>query len=309
MVVDAHPAAHGRLQIPAPLWAVLAMGLSQLSAAASTPLFGHLGVLGTSWLRMVLASVGFAAVVRPRFWRLPGRDLANAGLLGLANATMMLSFFEAIDRIPLGMASALAFLGPLAIAASRSRGRLGLLWPTIALLGVVALTHPWIGVPNLVGVGFALADGCGWAIYIVLTQHLGSRFEGGEGLAISMVVAAAVATVFGAPQAIPRLTPMLLLAGGGLALLSPFLVFSLELGALRRLNAGVFGTLMCLEPAFGLLIGLIVLGQSPTLLEGIGVLLVISAAFGAQLYGRRLDPLPPDPATVDPVIRALVAAS
>jgi len=272
--------------VPAPLCVLLGMATAQLGAAAATPLFRHLGPLGTGWLRLTWAAVLLVVFVRPKVWRIPRSDLAKAAVLGVVNAMMMLSFFQAIDRLPLGTAAALAFLGPLTVAVVKARNRLGLLWPAIAMVGVVALTRPWSGTVNATGVAFALLDGLGWAFYIVLTEHLGTRFEGSDGLAISMVVAAIVATAVGAPHAIGHLTLAIVLMGAAIAIMSPILTFSLELAALRRLDAATFGTLMCLEPALGLLVGLVFLRQIPTALQCLGVLLVVGAALGAERTGR-----------------------
>jgi inner membrane transporter RhtA len=270
----------------APLWVISGMFSAQLGAAAATPLFKQLGPLGTGWLRLCWAGFLFACIVRPRFWRMPRHDLAMTAVLGCVNAIMMLSFFQAIDRLPLGTAGALAFLGPLSIAVFKARSRLGLLWPALALLGVLALTRPWSGTVNGVGIAFALSDGLCWALYILLTEHLGARFKGSEGLAMSMIVAALVATVIGAPHAIGHLTVGVVFIAAAIALLSPIFTFSMELAALRRLSAGTFGTFMCLEPAIALLVGLVFLRQVPSLLQGLGVFLVVVAAFGAVQHGR-----------------------
>ena len=271
---------------PAPLWVILGITSAQLGAAAATPVFAHLGPLGTAWLRTSWAAVLLACFVRPKVWRLRRRDVGLAAVLGVVNATMMLAFFQAIDRLPLGTAAALAFLGPLSVAVFKARGRLGLVWPALALLGVLALTRPWSGSVDAAGIAFALLDGLGWAMYIILTQHLGDRFAGSEGLAMSMVVAALVATVVGAPQAIGHLTLSLVAIGAAIAVLSPILTFTMELAALRRLSAATFGTLMCLEPAIGLVVGLVFLRQIPSVTQGLGVLLVVLAAIGAERHGR-----------------------
>lgn len=281
----------GRLasRVPAPALVILGITSAQLGAAAATPLFKHLGPLGTGWLRLSWAAILLVCVVRPKVWRLRRRDVGLAAVLGVVNATMMLAFFQAIDRLPLGTAAALAFLGPLSVAVVKARGRLGLVWPALALLGVLALTRPWSGRVDTAGIAFALLDGLGWATYIVLTQHLGSRFDGSEGLATSMLVAAVVASAVGAPQAIGHLTLSLVAIGAAIAVLSPILTFTMELAALRRLSAATFGTLMCLEPAIGLAVGLVFLRQIPSVLQGLGVLLVVLAAVGAERHGR-VDP-------------------
>ena len=172
-------------------------------------------------------------------------------------------FMAAIARLPLGTASALEFLGPLGVAVARGHGRRRLLWPGLAAAGVLVLTHPWQGGGSPLGVAFALGAAVCWAGYILLTQAVGDEVAGLEGLAVSIPVAALVATLFAGSEIGPTLTPHLLLAGFGLALLLPVIPFGLEMYALRRLTTAAFGTLMCLEPALALLAGLALLGQVP----------------------------------------------
>jgi len=168
-------------------------------------------------------------------------------------------FMAAVARLPLGTASALEFLGPLTVAVARSRGGRLLLWPALAAIGVLLLTRPWQGGADLAGIACALgAAGC-WACYILLTQAVGDELSGLQGLAVSLPVAAAVTTLVAGPAVIPVLTPQLILAGLGLALLLPVVPFSLEMYALRRLSTASFGTLMSLEPAIALIAGVVLL--------------------------------------------------
>jgi inner membrane transporter RhtA len=196
---------------------------------------------------------------------------------------------SAVQRLPLGTASALEFLGPLGVAVARSTGT-RVLWPGLAAAGVVLLTQPWQGDADLVGVAFALGAALCWAAYILLTQRVGDEVTGLAGLAVSMPVAGLVATAVALPQGLPGLTWGLLLAGLGLAVLLPVVPFSLELLALRRLTAAAFGTLMCLEPAIALVVGLLVLGQVPDLAPVAGLLLVVVAGMGAERSGARAHP-------------------
>jgi len=146
------------------------------------------------------------------------------------------------------------------------------------------------------GVGFALAAAVCWAAYIVLTQRVGDLVPGVTGLAVSIPVAALVATAVAGPATIGRLTPEIVLVGLGMAVLLPLVPFSLEMLALRRLNTAAFGTLMSLEPAFALLIGLVVLQQVPGWLATVGVACVVVAGIGAERGGAR-PAAPPPPAT------------
>jgi inner membrane transporter RhtA len=161
-----------------------------------------------------------------------------------------------------------------------------LIWPGLAFTGVLLLTQPWQGAVDGLGVVFALGAAACWAAYIVLTQHVGSNVTGLQGMGVSLPVAAVVATIVAGPSTIPVMTWQLVAIGFGLALLLPVIPFSLEYLALRRLDAGVFGTLMSLEPALALLVGWIFLSQSPGLLQAVGIASVVAAGIGAERTTR-----------------------
>jgi inner membrane transporter RhtA len=202
-------------------------------------------------------------------------------------------FMAALERLPLGTASALEFLGPLGVAVARGKGGTRV-WPALAVVGVLMLTQPWEGTVDPVGVGLALAAGLCWAAYILLTQHVGDGVEGIKALAVTMPVAGLAATLVAGPSTFGRLTPELLLIGVGLALLLPVVPFILELLALRRLTTSAFGTLMSLEPAFALVVGLVVLHQVPNALAAAGVGFVVAAGIGASRTGARTPEPTPD---------------
>jgi len=225
--------------------------------------------------------------VRPRPWRFRRPILLATVALGVVTAGVTMLFMAAIARMPLGVASALEFLGPLGVAVARGRGRRRLLWPGLAAAGVLVLTHPWQGGGDLLGVAFALGAAACWAGYILLTQAVGDEVAGLGGLAVSIPVAALVTTPFAASDIGGALTPHLLLTGLGLALLLPVVPFGLEMYALRRLTTAAFGTLMCLEPARALLAGLALLGQVPSPWALAGVALVVTAGLGAERTGAR----------------------
>ncbi|MYW00425.1 EamA family transporter, partial [Streptomyces sp. SID3343] len=190
----------------------------------------------------------------------------------------------AVSRLPLGTASALEFLGPLAVSLyGPGRGRKR--WTAMAALGVVALTEPWHGGIDGAGAGFALAAAACWAAYILLTQHVGDSVTGLSGLAVSMPVAGVIALLVAAPSDLERVTWQLLSAMLGLAVLSAVLPFILEFLALRRLTTSAFGTLMSLEPAIALVAGLVILGQTPGLAPAAGVAFVVAAGVGATRTG------------------------
>jgi inner membrane transporter RhtA len=271
------------------LLALCSMFIVQIGAAASTAMFARIGPAGTAWLRLCWAALIFAAVARPRLSTFHRRDLAAALLLGVASGGLTLSFLEAIDRIPLATAVAIEFLGPLGVAVMRRASRWGLVWPPLAFAGVLLVTQPWAGLTDPVGIAFALIAGVCWAAYIVLTQRVGQRFHGVAGLAVSMPAAALATTPLGLLQAHGNITPMVLLACLGLSLLLLF-PYTLELLALRRLDAGTFGTLMSIEPAAAALVGAVMLRQIPGWRPGLGIALVTIAAIGAARTGRSAEP-------------------
>lgn len=276
--------------------ALAAMFCVQLGLAVSVHMFDRLGPLGAAWLRLAWAAVILLILVRPRRGDFTRRDLLACSVLGAATAGMMLLFMSAAARIPLGTASALEFLGPLGVAMFGAKGGRKV-WALLAAVGVLLLTEPWHGGVDPLGVGFALAAAAGWAAYIVLTQHVGDQVTGLKGLAVSMPVAALVATAVAAPTEAGSLSWPILLIGLGLAFLHPVLPFSLEFLALRRLTTTAFGVLMSLEPAIAVLIGLAVLGQVPGPASALGVVCVVAAGVGATRAGSRATAGIPAPAT------------
>jgi inner membrane transporter RhtA len=269
--------------------AVASMLCVQLGLAASIGLIDEIGAGGAAWLRLAWAAVLLLVIVRPRPSSFSREAVRASVALGVATGGVTLLFMAAVARLPLGTASALEFLGPLGVAVVRGRG-VARVWALVALVGVLLLTQPWAGTADPLGVAFALGAAVCWAAYIVLTQKVGDAVSGLAGLAISMPVAALVATVVAGPGVVGRLTPELLLIGLGLAVLLPVVPFALELLALRRLTAGAFGTLMALEPAFALLIGFVALHQVPNLLAVLGIGFVVAAGIGAERSGARPTP-------------------
>ena len=282
--------------VPPWMLAVTAMFSVQLSSALSVDLIASIGSAGTAWLRLTFGAVIFLAIARPPLRSIRRRDVPALVGLGVATGVMAIAFLAAVVRIPLGTAVAIEFLGPLTVAAARAHHARVLAWPALAFAGVILVTRPWEDDVNLAGVGFAALAALGWATYIVLTQHVGDRFAGIRGLAFTIPVAAAVAAVVGIPQASGHLTAGPIAAAAGLALLMPVLPFALEMLALRRMTHTAFGTLMALEPAIAVVLGLLVLGQSMTPIQLTGVTLVVLAGASAQRGGKRSEDRPVEPA-------------
>jgi inner membrane transporter RhtA len=266
--------------------ALAAMLLVQLGLAASVGLLDRIGAEGAAWLRLAWAGVILLVLVRPRMRSFTRASLLTTVALGVVTAGITMLFMAAVARLPLGTASALEFLGPLGVAVARGR-RGTKVWPALAAVGVLLLTEPWRGDIDLLGVGYALAAAVCWAAYILLTQRVGDGVPGLQGLAVSMPVAALVATLVAGPSVLGEITGELLLIGFGLAIVLPVVPFALEMLALRRLTTAAFGTLMCLEPAFAVVIGLLVLGQVPGWAPLAGIAFVVAAGIGAERTGAR----------------------
>jgi inner membrane transporter RhtA len=269
------------------LMAVASMTCVQLGLALAVGLFDRIGPEGAAWLRLAWAGVIVLVLVRPRPRDLSRRGLLAGVALGVVTAGVTMLFMAAVARLPLGTASALEFLGPLGVAVARSRGARSLAWPVLAGVGVLLLTEPWHGSVDLVGVALALGAAACWAAYILLTQAVGDELAGLHGLAVSLPVAGLVATVVAGPGTFPSMTWELAAVGLGLAILLPVVPFSLEMLALRRLTTSAFGTLMSLEPAIALVMGLVLLHQVPGLWPVLGVGFVVAAGIGAERTGAR----------------------
>ena len=267
----------------------------QFGAALAATLFDDVGAAGVSALRLGFAALVLLAVWRPRPRAYGPADLRLAALFGLTLGLMNYTFYEAIERIPLGIAVTIEFCGPLAVAVAGSRSRLDVLWVVLAGAGIVLLADPGgDGAPDLAGVVFALLAAAFWATYIVLAARAGRRFTGGRGLAMAMAVAALVPLGPGiASGGTGLLAPELLVLGFLVALLSSVVPYSLETEALRRMPKNVFGVLMSLEPAVAAFAGLLVLDQRLGARELLAIGLVVAASAGATRTAA--PPLPPEP--------------
>ena len=231
-------------RVPAWTLAVTSMLTIQLGSAVSYPLLPVIGAGGTAWLRLTLGAIVFMLWARPPYRSWSAHELRVPVLLGVVTGLMTLSFLNAIERLPLGVAVAIEFLGPLTVAAVRAHSRRALVWPMLALVGVLLVTEPWTGSVNVSGVLYALGAGTGWGIYILLTQKVGDRFSGIDGLAVSIPVAALSTALVGVPMAWGHVDAKVLAACLLAALLMPVIPYVCELFALRRLTASAFGTLM-----------------------------------------------------------------
>ena len=274
-------AALGR--VPAPFLLIAAAFSVQGGAALATTLFEEAGALGTVWVRTAFAAVVLALLARPRRGsRWIAGPLRYAVGLGIALACVNSLFYLAIDRVPLGVAVTVEFLGPLALAVAGSRRRLDFVWIVLAGAGVALLGSPTVDVDRL-GLLIALAAGVFWAAYILIGKRLGATWPLQRGLAVSMGIAAVLTAPLGlASGGTALVSPRLLLLGLVVAILASVVPYVLELAALRRLRTSAFGILMSLGPAVAALCGAIFLGQRLGTLELVAIAFVMAASIGAN---------------------------
>jgi len=221
----------------------------QLGAAIAASLFDRLGAPGTVLLRQGLAAVVLISVTRPRVRGRHRRDWHVVATFGLVLAAMNVCFYEALERLPLGLAVTIELFGPLGLAAALSRTAREVSYLALAVVGVVLLGGVTDHV-DLAGVGFAVTAAGGWASYIMLSRRTGSQFEGVEGLALAMVVATAAVAPLGIVTGGARLVePRMLAIGLAVAMLSAAIPFTLELHALRSVGPRTFGVIMSTSPA------------------------------------------------------------
>ena len=259
----------------------------QVGAAVAKSLFDDAGPAGTVFLRVAFAAVVLWLLWRPRPSGHTPADLRLAAAFGVTLAGMNLAFYEALDRIPLGVAVTLEFVGPLGVAVAASRRALDTLWVLLAAGGILLLADLGGGSADSAGVALALLAGAFWGAYILVSERVGRAFEGGGGLALAMAVATALLVPVGVTDAGDALLdPRVLAIGAAVAMLSSAIPYSLELEALRRIPAGVFGVLMSLEPAVAALAGLAILGEVLDAREWSGIALVVAASAGAARGAR-----------------------
>ncbi|MFC6713894.1 EamA family transporter [Branchiibius cervicis] len=278
-------------RVPAPLLVLAGIVSVQFGGALAATLLPLVGAAGSVALRLAIGALIMLAVARPRWSGRSRRDWLAVTAYAAALGCMNLSFYGSLERLPIGVAVTIEFVGPLVLSAVLSRRPRDAIAVAAAGVGVVlisgALTTPWAEL-DLVGIALALAAGGFWALYILTSGWTGARFERLDGLTIAMCLASVVVVPLGVLSAGSSLLhPEALLKGAGIAILSSVLPYSFELLALRRLSPQVFGILLSLEPAAAALAGLIVLHQRLTPVQLVGMAMVVSASV-AVLTGRKV---------------------
>ncbi|MEU0939789.1 EamA family transporter [Embleya sp. NPDC005971] len=254
----------------------------QTSAALSSGLFGALSVPAVAGLRQATAALVLCVLVRPRVRRRGRGEWAGILAYGSAMAGMNVAFYGAVDRLPLGVAAALLFLGPFAVAVASVRTRRDALFPLVGLVGVVLVTRPGGGVEWL-GIGFGLLSALALALYTVFAQRVGRADTGLHGLGLSVAVSAVLLLPFSGP-AVPRVEAGQWALVGLSGVLGVALAFTLDFTAVRLAGATVVAVLFALDPVAGTLVGVIALGEGPPPSALAGITLIVAS--GAAVTWR-----------------------
>lgn len=271
---------------------LIAMASIQSGASLAKSMFPAVGAQGTTALRLVFASIIMLLLLRPWRARMDAATLRSVVIYGLALGGMNLLFYMSVRTVPLGIAVALEFTGPLAVAILGSRRVVDFLWIGLAIIGLLLLIP--VGqsgqAVDLVGAAYALGAGVCWALYILYGQRAGAE-NGIQTAALGVLVAALFVAPIGIAHAgSALLAPALIPVALGVAVLSTALPYSLEMVALTRMPARTFGTLMSIEPVFAALSGLLFLGEVLSLSQWLAILAIITASVGATLSMRKETP-------------------
>lgn len=283
-----------RIRAIAPIAALLvAMASVQSGASIAKTLFIVAGPAGTVALRIGFGTVLLCVALRP--WRVSlGRDSwLPLGVYGISLGIMNFLYYQALDRLPVGIAVAVEFVGPLTVAVLGSRRAMDFLWIMIAACGFTLLL-PVLHQTHIdpTGVAFALGAGACWALYIVFGQRVGHHL-GPQGVALGSLISAVLIVPLGLYEAPATVfSRSVLLPGLAVAALSTALPYSLEMTALTRLPTRTFGILMSLEPAVGALAGMLFLGETLAPIQWSALVLIIIASTGAATRARQQVPAP-----------------
>ena len=265
-----------------------AMASIQFGASVAKGLFSVLDILEVTSVRLSLAAVIMMVLLRGWRARISSTNWQWLFVYGASLAGMNIMFYLAIHILPLGIAAAVQFLGPLSVAVFGSRKPVDFLWSAMAAAGLFLITKVdgSAGNVGLLGLAWALGAAACWALYIVSGQRAGAE-HGAQTAALGMVIAAFVSLPFGLPEvATSHYTSHLLALLAAVAILSGVIPFTLEMVALRSLPARTFGTLMSLEPVMAALIGMARLGERLVTVQWIAIVLIVAASAGATLSAR-----------------------
>lgn len=286
-----HNMLRSRLAPLIPLLAILGsvtcLGLG--TSWAKHALFPLVGAAGTSAVRVGFSALLLLAFWRPWRWDLSTRDARTVALYGAALGAMNLCFYMSLQTIPFGVAVAIEFAGPLAVALLASRRAFDFVWVLLAVCGLSLLLPLGHDVSDLDprGVAYALGAAVFWATYIVFGKRA-SHLHAGHSVALGLAMAALVVVPVGVLHAgSALLSPPLLLVGLGVALVSSALPISLEMVALKRLPPQAFGIMSSMEPAVAALLALVLLDEQLTSLQWLAIALIMAASMGSSWMVQR----------------------
>jgi inner membrane transporter RhtA len=271
---------------------IVAMVCFQVGAVLAKGLFPVLGASGTAALRLALSALMLLVVWRPWRMRMNAREMRVIVIYGLALGWMNFFFYLSLRSIPLGIAVALEFAGPLALAMAASRRAVDFVWILMAALGLLALLPLGLGSKPLdvIGVGCGLAAGLCWALYIFFGRKAGAA-HGGQTTALGMLIGAIVILPIGVAESGAQLVSLAILPTAlAVALLSSAVPYSLEMLAMPRLPTRTVGVLMSLDPAFGALSGLCFLGEKLTWVQWTAIASIMIASAGSAATSRDTTP-------------------
>ncbi len=260
----------------------------QYGAALAKGLFAAVGPEGATTLRLIFGSLILAVLMRP--WRVKVSRAVLPSLIGygVSVAAMNLLFYMALKTVPLGITVALEFTGPLLVATLQSHRKLDILWVALAVAGILLLSPP-VPTDNPIdpfGVACALGAGAAWAVYIIFAQRAGAEL-GHQTASIGMSIAAVLVLPVGLVHSGAALfQPSILASAVAVGIFSSALPFTLEMVALTRMPARVYGIIAALDPAAGALMGLAMLHEALTLWQWAGIAVVMIAAAGSALTMR-----------------------
>ena len=269
------------------LGSVIALGIG--TSWAKQWLFPLVGAQGTTAVRVGLSAVLMLLLWRPWRWHLSRPDARAIALYGVALGGMNLMFYMSLRTLPFGLAVAIEFSGPLAVAIWSSRRAVDFVWVALAIAGLAMLLPLGLSASALdpVGLLFALAAAVCWALYIVFGKRAG-HLHAGHTVSLGLLMAAIVVVPVGIAHAgAALLTPNVLLIGLAVAAVSSAIPISLEMMALKRLPKETFGIMISMEPAVAALLAWVLLGEHLNLVQWLAIGCIVAASMGSALTARR----------------------
>ena len=278
------------------LGSVTALGVG--TSWAKQALFPVVGAQGTTAVRVGLSALLMLMLWRPWRWRLSRGDAQAVALYGAALGAMNLMFYLSLQTLPFGLAVAIEFAGPLAVAIWSSRRAVDFVWVALAIVGLALLLPLGLSGSTLdpLGVLYAVGAAVFWALYIVFGKRAG-HLHAGQSVSLGLLVAALVVVPVGVAHAgAALLSPSVLLVGVAVAAISSALPISLEMMALKRLPKEAFGIMISMEPAVAALLALALLGERLDTVQWLAIGCIVAASMGSAATARRLPAVQAQPA-------------